>query len=101
MGSLEAPSYSSIASKPKPTVFEEDNTTEPPTIIEAKSPNKETIIFVEEKDSEGEIDRDEEGFEVALTRKHKRERKNSKRLSQSCDEVQIGILEDTQNEESR
>merc|ERR1719510_313352 len=99
--SLEAPSYSSIASKPKPTMFEDENIPEPPKIIEAKCPIKETIIFVEEKGSEGEFDEDEEGFEVAITRKHKRERKSSKRLSQSCDEVQISKSEDIQHEESQ
>merc|ERR1712110_1089833 len=92
--SLEAPSYSSIASKPKPTVFEDENISEPPAIIEAKCPTKETLIFVEEKDSEGEIDRDEEGFEISITRKHRRERKSSKRLSQSCDEAQVDVQSD-------
>ena len=81
--SLEAPSYSSIASKPKPAVFKEENIAEPPKVIEGKLDFKETFVFVDEKDTEETNEKDEEGFEIALTRKHKRERKSSKRLSTS------------------
>ena len=84
--SLEAPSYSSIASKPKPAVFEEENIAEPPKVIEGKCDFKETFVFVDEKETEETDEKDEEGYEIALTRKHKRERKSSKRLSTSCED---------------
>ena len=84
--SLEAPSYSSIASKPKPAVFEEENIAEPPKVIEGKCDFRETFVFVDEKETEETDEKDEEGFAVALTRKNRRERKNSKRLSTSCED---------------
>ena len=97
---LEAPSYSRIASKPKPAVLDDDELPEPPAVIEGKCSLRETVVFVEENDSEDSIEKDEEGFETAITRKHRRERKNSKRLSQNYEDFNNNKEENDGKEEN-
>ena len=97
---LEAPSYSRIASKPKPAVLDDEKLPEPPAVIEGKCSLRETVVFVEENDSEDSIEKDEEGFETAITRKHRRERKNSKRLSQNYEDFNNNKEENDGKEEN-
>merc|ERR1712013_550085 len=84
--SLMAPSWAGIASN-SPSSSELPDLPKAPELVALKSSTSQTLIV--EADDKAAVDDnevDEEGFELAVSRKSKRERKISKRISLSLDD---------------
>merc|ERR1711892_1002763 len=85
---LPAPTWAGIASKPTPLNSADPELPSPPDVISAK-PSKAELLIVEaegEEKSQEEVEVDEEGFELSETRKRKKERRISKRISVAMDD---------------
>jgi len=84
--SLMAPSWAGIASK-SPSSSKIPDLPNAPELVALKSSTSQTLIIESnEKAVVDDNELDEEGFEIAISRKSKRERKISKRISLSLDE---------------
>merc|ERR1712142_655499 len=89
---LTAPTWAGIASKIPSVSAEVPDLPKAPELVALKHSTSQTQIIEPEQNTD-ECYLDEEGFELSLSRKVKRERKISKRISLSVDE------EDTKNDE--
>eukprot|EP00092_Neocalanus_flemingeri_P009172 GFUD01009873.1.p1 GENE.GFUD01009873.1~~GFUD01009873.1.p1 ORF type:complete len:2234 (-),score=822.51 GFUD01009873.1:392-6148(-) len=87
---LPAPSWAGIASKSALSGSEDPDLPLPPQVVSMKPSRSETLIIEAEGETEtaDEEDVDEEGFQLPISRKVKRERKSSKRISLCMDEEQ-------------
>eukprot|EP00090_Calanus_glacialis_P016241 TRINITY_DN25465_c0_g1_i1.p1 TRINITY_DN25465_c0_g1~~TRINITY_DN25465_c0_g1_i1.p1 ORF type:complete len:1826 (-),score=521.33 TRINITY_DN25465_c0_g1_i1:410-5347(-) len=84
---LAAPSWAGIASKPPSSSLEDPDLPMAPQLVTLKHSTSQTLIIeANAKDIADEVEVDDEGFELATSRKVKRERKISKRISLSVDE---------------
>merc|ERR1719145_30513 len=86
---ITAPSWAGIASKTPSFESNELDLSKPPAVISAKSALSKTLVIEAESMKDDEIYIDKDGFEISGSRRAKRERKNSKRISISKSEESV------------